>query len=52
MSRDRAYGVSNGSAFQFVTMVGVDVPTPSTNRPGASSAIVAACIASSPAPRV
>lgn len=52
MSRDRANGASNGAAFQFETITGDDAPMPSTNRPGASSATVAACIASRPGPRV
>jgi hypothetical protein len=52
VSLARAYGASNGTAFHCVTIVGVDVPTPRTNRPGARSAIVAALIASRPGPRV
>ena len=41
-----------GVAFQRSTMTSDDEPTPSAKRPGASSAMVAACMARSPGPRV
>ncbi|GAA3120013.1 hypothetical protein GCM10020001_045290 [Nonomuraea salmonea] len=52
MSRVRAYGLANVPAFHRSTIAGDDAPMPSTNRPGARSASVAADIASSPGPRV
>jgi hypothetical protein len=52
VSRDRAKGSSKEAAFHFSTITGDDAPMPRTNRPGASSATVAACIASRPGPRV
>jgi hypothetical protein len=42
----------NGVAFQRSTMTSDEEPIPRANRPGASSAKVAACMASSPGPRV
>ena len=38
--------------FQLPTITGLDAPRPSTNRPGAAAAIVAADIAISAGPRV
>ena len=52
MSRERWYGASNAVAFHCSTTTGVDVPSPSTNRPGASPARVAAVMASTAGPRV
>jgi hypothetical protein len=52
VSRERAKGSSKDAAFQLETITGDDAPMPRTNRPGASSATVAACIASRPGPRV
>jgi hypothetical protein len=39
-------------AFHRSTITSDDEPTPRANRPGASSAMVAACMASRPGPRV
>ena len=52
VSRERWYGASNGIAFHCSTTTGVEVPMPITKRPGASSAIVAAVMASRAGPRV
>src|SRR5665213_451758 len=52
MSRVRLYGSSNAIAFQRVTIAGVDVPIPKTNRPGAAHSIVATLCAIRPGPRV
>ena len=52
MSRTFWYGASNGMSFHRSTMTFDDVPIPSTNRPGAAAAIVAADIASVAGPRV
>ena len=52
MSRTRLYGSTKGVAFQRSTITSDDEPTPRAKRPGASSAMVAACMASNPGPRV
>ena len=44
-SRTRASGRANSTAFHSCTTTADDAPTPSTNRPGAASASVAAVIA-------
>ncbi len=51
-SRAFLYGSSNSMPFQLPTITGLDVPSPSTKRPGATVAIVAADIAISAGPRV
>ena len=51
-SRVLRYGWSNDCPFQFSTIAGLDAPRPSTNRPGAAAASVAADIAISAGPRV
>ena len=45
-------GCSNGMPFQSPTITGDDAPSPSTKRPGAAAASVAADIASRAGPRV
>ncbi len=51
-SRERWYGESNSMSFHCFTTTGVEVPTPSMNRPGARSASVAAVIARQAGPLV
>ena len=52
MSRARWYGRSIAIPFQSVTTAGEDTPMPSTKRPGARAARVAALMASRAGPRV
>ena len=52
VSRTRAYGFPNGTAFQFDTIVGDDAPMPSAKRPGAAWHIDATAPARVAAPRV
>ena len=51
-SRIRWYGDSNAIPFHPSTISRLDVPKPSTNRPGAASAIVAALWTMQAGPRV
>src|SRR5215472_13318492 len=48
----RVSGRENGTSSHCCTTTSVDEPSPSTKRPGASSAIAAACMARRPAGRV
>ena len=52
VSRARWYGRSSAIPFQSVTTAGEDTPMPSTKRPGAMAARVAALMASRAGPRV
>ena len=52
VSRARWYGRASSMPFHASTITGEEVPMPSTNRPGARAATVAAFIASRAGPRV
>lgn len=51
VSARRVYGFSKGILFQRSTMMSLEVPMPSTKRPGASSASCAALVAIRAGPR-